>query len=140
MIIYTCDRCGKQLDKSYRARISYSGNCEGDFCKDCFDSFKQWLENDISNNTETPVTQIFTPTDVVVINYYTDEGAKVSRFIAQTEQEIIEGIQMLHWRENHIVGNPHFDIVTVCREYTYDVSSLNTLICGTNKESDEQYV
>lgn len=45
MIKYVCDRCGKELDKSYRAHISYSGNNEADFCKECNEEFLSWMEN-----------------------------------------------------------------------------------------------
>lgn len=45
MIKYVYDRCGKELDKSYRAHISYSGNNEADFCKECNEGFLRWMEN-----------------------------------------------------------------------------------------------
>lgn len=44
MIKYFCDRCGKEIDKSYRT-ISYSGNEEADLCIECFDEFLNWMEN-----------------------------------------------------------------------------------------------
>ena len=46
MIKYVCDRCGKELDKSYRAHISYSGNNEADFCKECNEEFLRWMKNE----------------------------------------------------------------------------------------------
>ena len=46
MIKYLCDRCGKELDKSYRARICYSGNNEADFCKECNEEFLNWMKNE----------------------------------------------------------------------------------------------
>lgn len=45
MIKYVCDRCGKELDKSYRARICYSVNNEADFCEECREEFLNWMRN-----------------------------------------------------------------------------------------------
>lgn len=43
MIKFFCDRCGKELNKSY-AHICYSGNNSANLCKECFEEFQNWLD------------------------------------------------------------------------------------------------
>ena len=44
MIKYFCDRCGKELKKSY-SHICYSGNNSANLCKECFEEFLNWMKN-----------------------------------------------------------------------------------------------
>lgn len=48
MTKFICDRCGKETDR-FRAHMTYSGNNEADFCKDCFEDFTKWLANKPDN-------------------------------------------------------------------------------------------
>ena len=51
MIKYFCDRCGKELIKSY-SHITYSGNNSADLCKECFEEFLNWVNNKPNENYE----------------------------------------------------------------------------------------
>lgn len=55
MIKYFCDRCEKELDRSYRAHISYSGNEEAYFCKECNEEFLNWMKNNPVKNDEKKI-------------------------------------------------------------------------------------
>lgn len=55
MIKYFCDRCGKELDRSYRAHISYSGNEEAYFCKECNEEFLNWMKNNPVKDDEKKI-------------------------------------------------------------------------------------
>lgn len=43
MIKYFCDRCGKEMNKSYN-HIAYSDD-SANLCKECFDEFSCWMNN-----------------------------------------------------------------------------------------------
>ena len=82
MIKYVCDRCGKELDKSYRARICYSGNNEADFCKECNEEFLRWMQKEpIKDCDEQERIEYY----VKAIHNYKEQIANLTEILDKTK-------------------------------------------------------
>jgi uncharacterized coiled-coil DUF342 family protein len=61
MIKYFCDRCGKEIYRFYKTRISYTGADRkesdfcSDFCKECKEELSNWVKNKPAKDYEKKI-------------------------------------------------------------------------------------